>query len=72
MQVNDKRVKNNTPFEFVGNGEVFCWEGKLWMRTRPCKVNDTLCNAVNIADGMLVYFANSDCVEKLDGEFNIR
>lgn len=72
MKVNDKRVKNNTTFESVGIGEVFCWEGKLWMRTGLCKVGDSLCNTVNIADGMLVYFANSDTVEKLDTELIIR
>lgn len=71
MQVNDKRVKNNTPFEFVGIGEVFCWEGKLWMRTRLCKVDGILCNTVNIVDGMLVYFENSDRVEKLNVELTI-
>lgn len=66
MQFNDMRKKSSITFELVEPGEVFCWEGKLWMRTRPCKVGDTLCNTVNIADGMLVYFANSDRVEKLD------
>lgn len=29
MQVSDKRVKNNTTFESVGIGEVFCWEGRF-------------------------------------------
>ena len=71
MQVNDIREKNNIAFEFVEPGEVFCWEGRLWMRTRPCKVGDTLCNTVNIADGMLVYFKNSDRVEKLNAELTI-
>lgn len=72
MQVNDTRKKDNTLFELVEPGEVFCWEGKLWMRTRPCKVGDTVCNTVNIADGMLVYFQNSDLVEKLDTALTIR
>ena len=71
MQVNDIRKKNSIAFELVKPGEVFCWEGKLWMRTRPCKVGDTLCNTVNIADGMLVYFQNSDRVEKLNAELTI-
>lgn len=71
MQVNDIRKKSDIPFELVERGEVFCWEGKLWMRTGLCKVGDTLCNTVNIADGMLVYFAGSDCVEKLDTELII-
>ena len=71
MKVNDKRVKNTTTFELVERGKVFCWEGKLWMRTGRCKVGDSLCNTVNIADGMLVYFANSELVEKLDTELII-
>ena len=71
MQVNDRRKKNDIAFELVERGEIFCWEGKLWMRTGLCKVGDTLCNTVNIADGMLVYFANSDRVEKLDTELII-
>lgn len=71
MQVNDIRKKRDIPFELVERGEVFCWEGKLWMRTGLCKVGDTLCNTVNIADGMLVYFADSDCVEELDTELII-
>ena len=71
MQVNDIRKKNDIAFELVERGEVFCWEGKLWMRTGLCKVGDSLCNTVNIADGMLVYFAGSDRVEKLDTELII-
>lgn len=71
MQVNNIRKKSDIPFELVECGEVFCWEGKLWMRTGLCKVGDTLCNTVNIADGMLVYFAGSDRVEKLDTELII-
>lgn len=72
MQFNDMRKKSNIAFELVERGEVFCWAGKLWMRTGLCKVGDNLCNTVNIADGMLVYFENSDCVEKLDTELIIR
>lgn len=71
MQVKDTRMKEHAFFETIKKGEVFCWEGKLWMRIRPCKVGDTLCNTVDIADGMLVYFAGSDRVEKLDTELII-
>lgn len=72
MQVKDMRMKEHVFFETIKKGEVFCWEGKLWMRIRPCKVGDTLCNTVDIADGMLVYFANPELVEKLDIELIIR
>lgn len=71
MQVKDTRMKEHVFFEAIKKGEVFCWEGKLWMRTGLCKVGDSLCNTVNIADGMLVYFANSELVEKLDTELII-
>lgn len=37
MQINDKRVKDNTTFEIVELGEVFSWGGEFWMRTKPCK-----------------------------------
>lgn len=72
MQVSDKRVKNNTTFESVGIGEVFCWEGKFWMRTKLCVVSGTFCNAVNITDGSLLAFENYEYVEKLDAELIIR
>lgn len=72
MQVNDKRLKDNTTFESVGIGEVFSWGGELYMRTRLCKSNDVLCNTVNVVDGGFAFFENSDCVEKLDAELIIR
>jgi hypothetical protein len=71
MQVNDTRRKNNMLFELVGIGEAFSWEGALYMRTRLCKSNDILCNAVNIGDGSFASFENSDLVEKLDVELTI-
>ena len=72
MQVNDVRVKNNTPFEFIGIGEVFSWKGELYMRTRLCKSSDVLCNTVSVVDGGFAFFENSDCVEKLNAEITIR
>lgn len=72
MQVNDARKKNNTLFELIQIGEVFSWGGEFWMRAQHCKVNDTLCNAVNIADGTFACFENSVFVEKLDTELTIR
>lgn len=72
MQIKDSRKKYNTSFELIGIGEVFSWEGEFWMRTRHCKVNDTLCNVVNIADGTFTCFENFDRVEKLDTELTIR
>lgn len=71
MQVSDKRVKNNTTFESVGIGEVFSWEGELYMRTKFCMSKNILCNTVNIADGSFASFENSDFVEKLDVELTI-
>lgn len=69
MQVNDTR--KDIPFELVEVGEVFSWDGKIWMRTRLCRVGDILCNAVNIADGILAVFEDSDFVEKLNAELTI-
>lgn len=71
MQVNDTRRKNNTLFELVGIGEVFSWEGELYLRTKLCMSKNSLCNTVNIADGSFASFENSDLVEKLDVELTI-
>lgn len=71
MRINDTRKKDNTLFELIGIGEAFSWEGALYMRTRFCKSNDILCNAVNIEDGGFAFFENSDFVEKLDVELTI-
>ena len=69
MQVNDTR--KNIPFELVKVGEVFSWEGEVCMRTNLCRVGNILCNAVNIADGILAVFEDSDLVEKLNAELTI-
>lgn len=71
MQVNDTRRKSNTVFELVKVGEVFSWEGELYMRTKLCMSKNILCNTVNIADGSFAFFENSDFVEKLDVELTI-
>lgn len=72
MKVNDTRRKSNMVFELVKVGEIFSWEGELYMRTKLCKSNNILCNTVNIADGSFASFENSDFVEKLDTEIIIR
>ena len=69
MQVNNTR--KNIPFEHIEVGEVFSWEGEVCMRTRLCRVGDILCNAVNLADGILAVFEDSDLVEKLNAELTI-
>ena len=69
MQVNDTR--KNIPFELVKVGEVFSWEGEVCMRTNLCMVGNILCNAVNIADGILAVLEDSDLVEKLNAELTI-
>lgn len=48
MQVNDTRKKSNMVFELVKVGEVFSWEGELYMRTKLCMSKNSLCNTVNI------------------------
>lgn len=72
MQVNDTRRKSNMVFELVKVGEVFSWEGELYMRTKLCMSKNSLCNTVNIVDGSFASFENSDFVEKLDVELTIR
>lgn len=69
MQVNNTR--KNIPFEHIKVGEVFSWEGEVCMRTNLCKVGGILCNAVNLADGILAVFEDSDLVEKLNAELTI-
>ena len=49
MQVNDKRLKDNTTFESVGIGEVFSWGGELYMRTRLCKSNPMMVFAITLS-----------------------
>nr|DAO61347.1 MAG TPA: hypothetical protein [Caudoviricetes sp.] len=58
-------------FELVKVGEIFSWEGELYMRTKLCKSNNILCNTVNIEDGSFASFENSELVEKLDVELTI-
>lgn len=72
MQINDKRVKDNTTFEIVELGEVFSWAGEFWMRTKPCKSNDMSRNAVNIVDGRFAFFDDSDSIETLNTELTVR
>ena len=69
MQINNTR--KNIPFERIKVGEVFSWEGEVCMRTNLCKVGGILCNAVNLADGILAVFEDSDLVEQVNAELAI-
>ena len=69
MQINNTR--KNIPFERIKVGEVFSWEGEVCMRTNLCKVGGILCNAVNLADGILAVFEDSDLVEGLNAKLTI-
>lgn len=54
--------KRNIPFKMVAIGEVFSWDGALYMATHEATSTSTgeLYNAVDLADGESTYFEASD------------
>ena len=54
--------KRNIPFKMVAIGEVFSWNGILYMSTRAGTSTSTgeLFNAVSMKDGEITYFEASD------------
>ena len=54
--------KRNIPFKMVAIGEVFSWNGILYMSTREGTSTSTgeLFNAVSMKDGEITYFEASD------------
>ena len=54
--------KRNIPFKMVAIGEVFSWNGILYMTTREGTSTSTgeLFNAVSMKDGEISYFEAND------------
>ena len=54
--------KRNIPFEMVAIGEVFSWNGSLYMATREGTSTSTgeLFNAVSMKNGDVTYFDAND------------
>ena len=54
--------KRNIPFEMVAIGEVFSWNGALYMATREGTSTSTgeLFNAVSMKNGDVTYFDAND------------
>lgn len=46
-------------------------EGMTFMRIRDCMFMDTLCNAIDVSNGDIFVFGNTDRVEKLNAEIVI-
>lgn len=56
--------KRNIPFKMVAIGEVFCYDGALYMSIQESTSKSTgeLYNAVNLADGESTYFYENEVV----------
>lgn len=54
--------KKKVAFKFIAIGEVFSWNGALYMATHEATSTSTgeLYNAVDLADGESTYFEASD------------
>ena len=54
--------KRNIPFKMVAIGEVFSWNGILYMATHEATstITGELFNAVSMKDGEITYFDASD------------
>lgn len=54
--------KRNIPFKMVAIGEVFSWNGNLYMTIPEATFTSTgeVFNAVNMKDGEITYFEASD------------
>ena len=54
--------KRNIPFKMVAIGEVFSWNGTLYMAIPEATSTSTgeLFNAVSMKDGDIIYFEASD------------
>lgn len=71
MEIKDTRMKEPVFFETIKKGEVFMQEGMTFMRIRDCMFMDTLCNAIDVSNGDIFVFGNTDRVEKLNAEIVI-
>lgn len=71
MKINDNRERSDTRFGTIRVGEVFSWNSEFWMRILLCVNTSGPCNAVNITNGTLIMFKDSDFVRKVKAELNI-
>ena len=68
----DYKVGQPCPFSTLCCGEIFSYEGELWIKTNTSRVTSLIGNAVALRNGNLIPFDNDPIVVWEDAEVKKR